>query len=200
MRARGPALGLMVLMLGLALTAAAQELSLSVGAGGLFPKEGKYREIYGSGLSFGGDVWFKLKGRLGFAAGFGSVSDKGTALQDGFGTAVYPLSFQRTSVPVIAFYQLDAGPVVVRFGAGAGFHSYKETWTTVAQDGVNLHYDGRKISSRFVMTASLALISRISLFCSASYDTIRAGAGSALATTVDIGGLQLLGGLAFRIF
>lgn len=189
------ALGAAAFVVALAAAAPAQELSLSVGAGGLFPSAGHYREIYGSGLSVGAELWLKLKRHFGFAAGFGLLSDKGMAVRYGAGTAEYPLSFRRTSVPVVAFYQLPAGPVILRFGAGAGFHSYKETWQTV-----DLSYKGHKISPRIVMTASLDLIARISVFCSASYDSIRAGADSALGTTVNIGGFQLLGGVSFRIF
>ena len=194
MMTRRLALGAATFVLALAATAPAQELSLSVGAGGLFPSGGHYREIYGSGLSIGGDLWLKLRGPFGFAAGFGLLSDKGTALHES-GTAEYPLSFRRTSVPVVVFYQLPAGPVTMRFGAGAGIHSYKETWQTV-----DLSYEGHKISPRIVMTATLALIGRISVFGSASYDSIRTGADSALGTRVKIGGFQLLGGLAFKIF
>jgi hypothetical protein len=187
--------GSAALVLALAAAAPAQELSLSAGAGGFFPSAGDYRQIYGSGLSIGGDLWLKLRGPFGFAAGFGLLSDKGTAVPLGLGTAEYPLIFRRTSIPVVVFYQLEAGPVALRLGAGAGIHSYKETWQTV-----DLSYEGHKISPRIVMTATLAVIDRISVFGSASYDSIRAGADSALGTTVKIGGFQLLGGLAFKIF
>ncbi|MGB8957869.1 MAG: hypothetical protein WCC00_02535 [Candidatus Aminicenantales bacterium] len=195
MRAWRLTVGLAALVLTLSVAMPAQELSLSVGAGGLFPPSGDYRDIYGSGLSIGADVWLKLKGHFGCAAGFGLLSDRGMAVLSGPGTAEYPLSFRRTSIPVVVFYQVYAGPLALRFGAGAGFHSYRETWRTV-----DLRYDGHRISPRIVMTASLALIGRISIFCSAGYDSIRAGADSALGTTVNIGGLQLLGGLGFRIF
>jgi hypothetical protein len=164
MRAGRLAVVLAAFALALVTAASAQELSLSVGAGGLFPSAGQYREIYGSGLSVGAELWLKLKDHLGFAAGFGLLSDKGMAILAGSGNAEYPLSFRRVSVPIVVFYK------------------------------------GHTISPRLVMTASLALMNRISLFCSASYDSIRAGADSALGTTVQIGGFQLLGGLAFRIF
>lgn len=195
MRTRHLAVGVAALVLALAAAAPAQELSLSVGAGGLFPSSGGYRDIYGSGLSIGGDVWLKLRGPFGFAAGFGHISDKGMAVGAGTGTAAYPLSFRRTSIPVVAFYQLDAGPVAARLGAGAGIHYYRETWQTV-----DLHYSGHRVSPLIVMAVSLALLDRISLFCSAGYDSIRAGADSPLGATVELGGFQLLGGLAFRIF
>ena len=58
----------------LAVSAPAQGLSFSAGAGGLFPPAGQYREIYGPGLSLGGDIWLTLKGHFGFAAGFVSGS------------------------------------------------------------------------------------------------------------------------------
>ncbi|HMA54118.1 MAG TPA: hypothetical protein VKT17_06625 [Acidobacteriota bacterium] len=179
----------------LAASAPAQGLSFSAGAGRLFPSAGQYREIYGPGLSLGGDLWLTLKSHFGFAAGFGLLTDKGTAVRVGADTAEYPLSFRRTSFPVVVFYELDAGPAVFRLGTGAGIHSYRETWRTVA-----LSYAGHRISPRIVMTASLGIIDRISVFFQASYDSIRAGADSALGQTVPLGGYQLLGGLAFRIF
>jgi len=195
MRAPRLATGLVLFVLGLAAAAPAQELSVSVGVGGLFPPAGDYREIYGPGLAISGDFWLRLRGHFGVAAGFGILSDKGLAVPAGAGTAEYPLSFRRTSIPVVAFYELDAGPVDLRLGAGAGLHSYKETWRSV-----DLSYQGHKVSPRIVLAASLALFGRISLFCSAGYDSIRAGADSALGATVELGGVQLLGGLSFRIF
>ncbi len=196
--------GLAALMLALAAAAPAQELSLSVGAGGLFPSAGDYREIYGSGLSFGADIWLKFKGHFGFAAGFGFLSDKGLALVTGQGNAAYPLSFRRRSVPLVAFYEFGAGAAEIRLGAGAGIHSFNETWETVEWlDELmrpDLSYRGHEISPRIIMTVSFPILDKLSFHCSASYDSIRAGADSALGTTVKIGGFQLLGGLAFRIF
>lgn len=196
--------GLAAVILALAAAAPAQELSLSFGAGGLFPPTGDYREIYGSGLSFGGDVWLKFKGHFGFAAGFGFLSDKGLALVTGQGNVEYPLSFRRMSFPLVGFYEFGAGAVEVRLGAGAGLHSFEETWETVEWlDELmrpNLSYRGHAISPRLVMTVSFPILDRLSFHCSASYDPVSAGSDSALGTTVKIGGLQLLGGLAFRIF
>jgi len=195
---RGPRLaaGLALFVLGLAAAAPAQELSVSFGAGGFFPSEGAYREIYGSSLSFAGDIWLKLKGPFGFAAGFGRISDKGVAMPwIGDGTETYPVEFRRTSIPLLIFFQLDAGPVAIRLGAGAGVHSYRETWQTV-----DLDFKGHKTSPRIVLAVSAALLKRGSLFCSANYESIGTGAGSPLAESIDLGGFQVLGGLAFRIF
>jgi hypothetical protein len=179
----------------LAAAAPAQDLAVSIGAGGFFPSHEAYRRVYGSGFGLAGDVWFKLKGPVGFAAGYSRLSDEGTAVTLGGGDAVYPLEFRRTSVPLIVFYQIDAGPVAVRLGAGAGIHSYRETWPTA-----DLDFEGRKISPRFVLAVFVTPVERLSLFCGASTESIRTGEGSYLARDIDIGGFQVIGGLAFRIF
>ncbi len=195
MRAWISAVGSAVLLAVLAAAAPAQELSLSAAAGGFFPSDQAYRQIYGSGPSFAGDLWFRLRGAIGFAAGFSRLSDKGVAVPRDDGTETYPLEFKRTSIPLVAFYQFDAGPAAIRLGAGVGIHRYQETWQTV-----DLDFQGNKVAPRFVLAASVKVIDRISLFCSAGYESIPTRAGSALAANVNVGGFQLLGGLEFRIF
>lgn len=197
MRTGRGALALAAVLLALipAAAAPAQELSVSFGAGGFFPSGSAYREIYGSGPAIAGDVWLKLKGPVGLAAGFGGLSDKGLAVPTSGGTEAYPLEFRRTSIPIVAFYQIDAGPAAIRLGAGVGFHSYKETWTTAGLD-----YRGHKAAPRFVLAVSVKVIERVSLFCSATSEAIRTGEGTSLDVNVNLGGLQVLGGLAIRIF
>ncbi|MEN6559919.1 MAG: hypothetical protein ABFD52_03995 [Acidobacteriota bacterium] len=198
MKARRLTLVLAGVALGLAVSAAApaQELSVSFAAGGFFPSGSAYRDIYGPGASIAGDVWLKLKGPFGFAAGFGRLSDRGFAVPTaGSGTDAYPLEFRRTSVPVIAFYQVAAGPAIIRLGAGPGFHSYRETWTTAG-----LEYAGHKAALRFVLAASVRIAGRISVFCESCYESIRTGQGTSLDVNVNVGGAQVLGGLSFRIF
>lgn len=195
MRAPRFAAGLALFVLGLAAAAPAQELSVSFGSGGFFPSDENYRQIYGSSLSLAGDIWLKLKGPIGFAAGFGWMSDQGVAVPMNGGTETYPVEFRRTSLPLTVFYQFEAGPVAIRLGAGAGFHSYRETWQTV-----DLDFKGHKASPRIILAVSAALLKRVSLFCSANYESIRTGEGSPLAESIDLGGFQILGGLAFRIF
>lgn len=187
--------GLLLWLAG-ASAAPAQELSVSIAAGGFFPSGSAYRDIYGSGLAIAGDVWLKLKGPVGFAAGFGRLSDKGFAVPtSGGGTETYPLEFRRTSIPVIVFYQFAAGPAAVRLGAGLGFQSYQETWTTAG-----LEDKGRKTAPRFVLAVSVKVIDRVSIFCESCYESIRTGHGTSLDVNVDVGGIQVLGGLSFRIF
>lgn len=191
----GRRIAVFLLVLGLTAAARAQELSLSLAAGSFFASQGAYREVYGSSVSFSAELWLKLKGPFGLAAGYGWVGDTGLAVPMDGGDAEYPVKFRRTSVPVVVFYQIDVKPVEVRLGAGLGIHRYKETWQTV-----DLGFSGHKVSPRFVMAASVALLGRFSLFGSVTYDTIPTGLGSPLVNEVNLGGLQLLGGVAFRIF
>lgn len=189
------AAGLALFLLGASVAAPAQELSISLAAGSFRASEEAYREIYGAGTPFAADVWLKLKGPFGLTAGFGRISDKGSALPLGEGEAEYPLKFSRTSIPVTAFYQVDLKAVDIRFGAGLCFHSFKENWETV-----DLSYKGHKTSPRFYAAAAFAVLPRLSLFGSVTYDTIGTGAGSLVANDVDLGGFQLLGGLSVRLF
>jgi hypothetical protein len=184
-----------LVLLGLAAAARAQELSLSLAVGSFSASEKAYREIYGSGVPFSVDVWLKFKGPFGLAVGYGWVGDTGLAVPMDGGDAEYPVKFLRTSIPVVVFYQLDFQGVDIRFGAGLCAHRYEETW-----ESVDLGFKGNKVSPRFVAAVSVALISRLSLFGSAIYDTIPTRAGSPLVNDVNLGGLQLLGGVAFKIY
>jgi hypothetical protein len=195
MRARRLAFALAAFLLALPAAVPAQELSLSVGAGGLFPSGDSYRQIYGSSFAVAGDVWLKLKGPIGLAAGFGSLADDGLAVPMSGGSTEYPLKFRRRTIPLVLFYQFDIGPVGLRAGAGAGFHSFDETWQTV-----DLDYSGHETGPRFLLSVSVPVLGRLSLFSSLTYDSIRKHTGYPYSYKVDLGGVQVIGGLAFRIF
>jgi len=195
MRSRrvGGLLALAVIVLAGAVSA--QHLTVSFGAGGSWPADAAVRQIYGNGAAFGGDAWLAVKKHFGFAVGFSRLADDGLAVPIGGGEAAYPLSFRRTTVPVLLFYQTGLRFITVRLGAGAGLHSYRETWDTVG-----LEFKDRKVGPRFALSVSAAVLGRLSLYASATYDSIPTGAGSALASNINLGGFQVQGGLAFRIF
>lgn len=196
MRAKQLVIGLTVVVLGLAASAPAQELTLSVGAGVFVPSGEAFRQIYGSGFSVCGDVWLTLENHLGFAAGYGRLSDRGTALGPSGGAETYPLEFRRTTVPLVVYYELDLAAVALRFGGGAGIHWFRETWRTV-----DLDYSGSKTGPRLLMAASVDVVGRLSLFCSATYDFVSKTESRELsAYKVDLGGFQFMGGLSIRIF
>jgi hypothetical protein len=184
-----------LVLLGLAAAARAQELSVSFAAGSFRASEAAYREIYGPSLAFSADVWLMLKGHLGLGAGFERIGDDGRAVPMGQDGEEYPVKLRRTSIPLVVFYRLDLNAVDIRVGAGLCAHRYGETWETV-----DLGFAGNKVSPRFFTAATVALSGRLSLFGSATYDTIPTGAGSPLVNEVNLGGLQLLGGVALRIF
>jgi len=191
----GRRVAVFLVVLGLAASARSQELSVSLAAGSFRASEEAYRGIYGPSVPFSADLWLKLKGPFGLGAGFAKLSDEGRAVPIGEDGADYPVKFSRTSIPVVAFYQLDLKAVDIRLGAGLCAHRYEETWKTV-----DLGFKGNKVSPRFFVAATVALLGRLSLFGSATYDTIPTGASSPLVTDVNLGGLQLLGGISFRIF
>jgi hypothetical protein len=186
---------LTVAVLALAASAAAQHLTVSFGAGGFFPSDETYRRVYGNGTVFAGDLWLTFEKHFGLATGFGRMSDSGFAVAMDGGDAEYPLSFRRTSIPIAVFYVFGTKKITARLAAGAVFHGFRETWTTV-----DVEYSDSKFGPRLALAVSAAVFGRLSLFCSATYDGIPTGAGSALAPNIDLGGFQVLGGLAFQIF
>ncbi len=195
MRGLRPAGWLAGLLLGLAAAAPAQEVSVSLGAGGFLPAEKVYRDIYGGGSVLAVDVWLRLESGLGFAAGFERLADHGEALPLGGGDAEYGLDFRRTSVPILVYYETSVAGVALRLGAGVGVQSYKEVWPTEG-----LSFAGHKVVPRFALAVSAPIMGRLSLIALASYESIATGEGTPLDTNVNLGGFQVLGGLAIRIF
>jgi hypothetical protein len=186
---------LVLAVLGLAGAAAAQRLTVSLGAGGYVPSDEAYRLVYGGAAVFGGDAWLTFGQHFGLAVGFSRLSDSGLAVPISGGEDAYPLSFRRSTVPFLAFYQIGISALTIRLGAGAGFHSYRESWDTV-----DLEFKDSKIGPRVVLAVSAAVLARLSFYASAAYDSIPTGAGSALAANVNLGGFQVQGGLAIRVF
>jgi len=182
-------------LFGLSVAAPAQELSISLAAGSFRASEPAYRVIYGRSTPMAADVWLKLKGHLGLAAGYGRLSDSGYALPLENGGEEYPVKLVRTFLPVTVFYRFDVKTVDIRVGAGICYQGYRENWETV-----ELPYKGHKISPRFYAAAAVAVLSRLSLFGSITYDSIPTGAGSLAASDINLGGLQLLAGLEIHIF
>lgn len=175
---------------------AAGEVSASTAFGVFKGVESAYRQIYGPSPAFSIELSLKVKGRLGLAAGFGRVVDRGTAVVvtgAGDGDA-HRVDIARSTVPLVFFYALRLGRVEVRAGAGMGFHSYSEEW---ADEG--LRFSGTKLSARLLFSAGVDVAPRIALLGIVLYDDIPTGAGSLLAPEVNLGGWQIAGGLAVRI-
>jgi hypothetical protein len=192
----GRAVPALVLALGLVVASGlAQEAGVAVKAGGFFASEAAYREIYGPGVPVAVEIWLKAKGPWGVAAGFSWIEDDGRAVAMEGGEAEYPLAFRRTTIPVVAFYELDLRSVRIRIGAGLGIHRYEEVWLTS-----DLEFRGDTVSPRFMVSASTRLVGRLSLVGTLVYEKIPTGAGSVLAGDVDLGGFQALGGLSYCLF
>lgn len=195
MRARRVVILLAMAVTGLTGSVPAQHLTVSLGGGGSWPSDAATRQVYGNGAVFGADAWLAFNKHFGFAVGFSRLDDDGLAVPIGGGEAAYPLSFRRTTLPFLLFCQTGVKFITVRLGAGAGFHSFRESWDTV-----DLEFKGRKVGPRVVLSVSAAVLGRLSLCASAIYDSIPTGAGSALASNINLGGFQVQGGLAYRIF
>lgn len=192
MKRRAALLGLAgALALGLVTSAMAQSLSVSAAGGGMFPSGDLYRDIYGRSLVLAGDVWLDLRGPFGFTAGFSALSDDGVAAGQ---PDIYDVALTRRTVPVVAYGRFAAGPVTFRAGAGLAFHRVEETWRTV-----ELGFAGTKTAPRFLLGASVKLIGRLSFTAYAAYDPLHMKE-DLYSSSVDVGGLTAVAGLAWRLF
>jgi hypothetical protein len=188
-------LAALVLSLG-GLAAAQEELSVSIGAGGLLPTGELYRGIYGTGFAGSAEVWLKFKGPLGLVSGFDAFLDDGTAVPQFEGDVEeYPVRFRRWTVPILAFYQLDLKRVALRAGAGLAIHFYRETWRTVDFD-----HKGSGVGPRLLLAARIGISGRLSFLGSVAYDPFQAVAIPETQWKAGLGGFQVLGGLSFRLY
>lgn len=178
----------------LAASGLAQEVDLSLAAGGFFASEGAYREIYGTSVPLSLEIWWKFKSSLGLSAGFGWLKDDGLAIAQGEGVD-YPVEFRMTTIPLVAFYEVDLKSVRIRVGAGVGIHSYEEVWPTSTPV-----FEGDKVGPRFVVSTFVGLSGRLSLVGTFVYENVSTGAGSLLSSNVGLGGYQFLFGMSYRVF
>lgn len=98
--------------------------SLTIEARGLFfvPTDQVFRDVYGSGMSWGGELGFKISERIGIWAGGDYYSNVGKL----------PYTEEETKIRIApltggAKYYLVLGKVLPYVGAGLGYFQYKET-------------------------------------------------------------------------
>lgn len=192
MKARG-LLGL-VLVLGLAASARAQGLSLSLSAGVFAAGQETYREIYGPGLPVALEGWLNFRGAFGLSAGVTWLRDDGSAVAVSGGGEEYPLRFERLTFPLTFFFAPRLKGLVLRLGAGLAFHSYREKWQTV-----DLGFEGTCLGPRVCAAVEVPIAGRLSLFGSLVYESIPTGVEYTRGERINLGGLQALGGVAFRV-
>lgn len=183
------------LLLGLTAPALAAELTLSVSAGVFLPQQPFYRQIYGSSIPLSFEAGWEFKGGFGLSAGLTALRDDGRAVAVSGEGEEYPLRFERLSVPLTIFYSPKVRGAFIRFAAGAAYHSYRERWLTV-----DLGFEGRTIGPRLGLTAGFPVLGRLSLFGSLTYEPLAAKTTSPQEEKVELGGILVLVGAAFRVF
>jgi hypothetical protein len=172
------------LMIGSVALPAAAAVSFGVKGVYLMPSEQVFKDIYGSGLMYGGEIGFRLSGSIGLW--LDGMYYKGT------GKLTYTEEETTlTLFPIVGAglrYDFTKGPAVVYAGAGARSYSYKE--------------------ENVIGTASKSGVGFVG-FAGASYRIakgflidVRAAYSSCKLTpadfTVNVGGFELGGGLVFE--
>lgn len=186
----GPAL-----VLCLAASARAQGLSLSLSSGAFYARQDVYREIYGTSFPLSVEARFELKGGFGVSAGLIRLRDNGRAVAVDGGGEDYPLRFDRLTIPLTLFLSREIKGVVLLVGAGLAYHSYREKWRTV-----DLVSEGKRAGPRAFAAVEWPVLGRLSVLATLVYESIGTGVESPLGGQVDLGGMQVLGGIAFRVF
>ncbi|MFO7732989.1 MAG: hypothetical protein R6X21_04990 [Candidatus Aminicenantes bacterium] len=192
MKARG-LLGL-VLILALAASARAQGLSFSLSAGVFAAGQETYRELYGPGLPVAFEGWLNFRGAFGLSAGVTWLRDDGSAVAVSGEGEDYPLRFERLTFPLTFFFVPRLKGLALRLGAGLAFHSYREDWQTE-----DLGFEGTCLGPRVFAVVEVPVAGRLSLSGSLAYESIPTGVEYPRGERINLGGLQILGGVAFRV-
>ena len=174
---------------------AAQDVSLSVSSGLFLPGQEAFREIYGSGIPLSLDVWVGFSQSVGASIGVLYLGQKGTALIIEGPEEEHPLEFRMISVPLSVFYRASFGHVFVRFGAGLGYHSYRETWKSM-----DVVHKGSNWAPVMYAALERQVSGRASVFASLRYESIQTGSGSPVLGEVNVGGFTAVAGLLIRIY
>ncbi len=182
------------ILLSLSVAAQAQRLSFSLSAGAFSAGQRSYREIYGPSLSIAFESRCQFKSGLGFSAGLSWLRDQGTAIAVSGEGETYPLSFERFAVPLTLSYAPRLRGAVVRLGAGLAYHDYREEWRTA-----DLGFQGSCWGPRLSASVEVPIVGRLALLGSVIYESIATGVRSPLGDKVDLGGLQVLGGISLRV-
>ena len=173
---------------------AAQDVSLSVSAGLFFPDHEAFRDIYGSGIPFSLDVWVGFSRAVGASIGVLYLGQKGTALIIEGPEEEHPLKFKMVSVPLSVFYRASFNRVVVRFGVGLGYHSYREAWKSI-----DIVHKGSDWAPVLYVTIERPVSGKASVFASLRYESIPTSSGSPVLGDVNVGGITAVAGILVRI-
>ncbi|HUU37673.1 MAG TPA: hypothetical protein VMW46_05655 [Candidatus Desulfaltia sp.] len=182
-----------VLFLGL--TSYSQVVSFSLSSGLFFPKEEIYRDIYGQSMPLVLEVRIGISRYFGLAAGIEYLSDKGPAMNVNQGDTEFPLRFRMISYPVSGYFLYPLGKISLSIGAGISFHSYKEEW-----EDLDLDHEGNKAKPFMSGGIEYQIAPRLAVRLFLRYESIVTERGTYLPREINLGGLSLLGGLAFRVF
>jgi len=153
---------------------AAERVSLEVKAGYFMPTEKVFKDVYGSGLAYGGEVGVNLMSGLSLWAGADYYNKKGKLTFTGEDTEI-------TLMPVSGGirYSLGVGMIRPYVGAGVVYVKYKETSVIGSIDEGDVGFLGQ-------VGVRLGFASRFFLDVQARYSTCKAKPGD---VTADLGGL-----------
>ncbi len=189
--------GLLVaaLFFGLGIDAYSQSLSLGLSAGGFFPKDKTYQEIYGTCLPFDFEAQLKLFRNFGLAAGICYIRQTGDAVKINSGPDRYPVQFRRVSFPLSVYVFIPLNKVILLGGAGLGIHFYEEEWETVA-----MSFKGDMAKPFVYASLEHGILSRFAARLTIRYESLKAGLNPYLGRRINLGGLTLLVGISIRVF
>jgi len=175
-----------------------QTFSLRAGGGIMFPQQNSFRNVYGNAYPLVVEAGVRLTEKFGLSSGVHWISKNGRAWPLDQGQDEFPVHFEMISVPVSVFYEfagrLGGVPLGIILGLGISWHSYRETWETV-----DLRYQDSKLGPLVYAAADFHFFSWAGFFTSLRWESVPTGWESHLGGTVNLGGFQLLAGVAFYL-
>ncbi len=173
-----------------------QTFSIRAGGGIMFPQQASFRHVYGNAYPLVIEAGVRLTRKFGISSGVNWISNNGRAWPLDQGQDEFPVHFKMISVPVSVFYEfpgrLGGVPLGVTLGLGISWHSYKETWETF-----ELSYQDNKLGPLVYAAVDFHLFSRVGFFTSVRWESVPTGQESLLGGKINLGGIQLLAGVAF---
>jgi hypothetical protein len=177
---------LVLAAMGLVRTAAAQGPALTLKAGGFFPSDDIFREVYGSGLVFGLDVTVPLTGILDLWAGADFLGQSG----------LLPVSEEATNVRIVPLFaglraRFDGRKVRPYLGVAAAYFLFHEE-----------NPIGSVTESALGLITQAGLLARLGgavwLDLFAGYRACTVSSGGEDPLEANLGGLSAGLGLAYR--
>ena len=173
----------------------ATELSVAAVGGPYLPTQKAFRDVYGTGASYGLDVHWLITRNLGISTGVMNLERRGTAVSLDGGPEAMGVKLRLTSIPLTAFLYIPQGRIGIDLGIGFAYHNFEEAWI----DESGPASSGTKWGMLASGSIAVAITSRLAVVGTLRYFDVPTGRPSRLTDKVNLGGFQALVGVSWTV-